>query len=198
MVFTVVSPSWTTVFFRCSGYLRNLCFVFSTPRGEVGTSFFIFPSYSCNSDVEVSCVLQCFSCFETNFFIDVLSNFETAFWSRTTLVVESAHRLSHLLSDLLICKNQCQGCLSYFARLQFLVLQNCRTILNSLGVPCQKRRTVVRFCFSLFQNCRTVPSSVGVPCQNCRTMVRFCFWLSQICRTVRSSLQPLLQIAELC
>ena len=44
LVFTVVSPSWTTDFLRCSGYLSNLCFVFSTPRGEVGTSIFIFPS----------------------------------------------------------------------------------------------------------------------------------------------------------
>ena len=51
-------------------------------------------------------VLQCFSRFETNFFMDVLSNFATAKMSETTLVVESAHRLSHLLSHLRICKNQ--------------------------------------------------------------------------------------------
>ena len=50
-------------------------------------------------------VLQCFSHFETEFFIDVLSNFGTAFMSHTTLVVKSAHRFSPLLSILLIYKN---------------------------------------------------------------------------------------------
>ena len=51
-----------------------------------------------------SCVLQCFSRVETEFFIDVLSNSATSSMSRATLVVESAHRLSHLLSTLHICK----------------------------------------------------------------------------------------------
>ena len=105
LVFTVVSPSWTTVFFRCSGYLRNLCFVFSTPRGEVGTSTFRLP-YKVSTQILPQPCFTMFSCFETHLFIDVLSTFATAFMCWTTLVVDSSHRPSHLLSVLLTCENQ--------------------------------------------------------------------------------------------
>ena len=52
----------------------------------------------------VSCVLQCFSYFWTNFFYDVLSNFAIVISGRTTLIVKSAHRLWDLLSTFHICK----------------------------------------------------------------------------------------------
>ena len=42
--------------------------------------------------------------FETEFFIDVLSNFATAFSVIAALMMKSAHRLSHLLSTFHICK----------------------------------------------------------------------------------------------
>ena len=43
MVFTIVSPCWTTDFLRCSGYFRNPGFCADNPHGVLGTSIFIFP-----------------------------------------------------------------------------------------------------------------------------------------------------------
>ena len=114
--------------------------------------------------------MQCFLHFETEFFIDVLSTLATAFMSRATLVVKSAHRLSHLLCNLLICKNHFGNVLSNLFIFNFH-FQNCRTVLSSCGLPCPKCRTVLRFRFSLSQNCRTVLSSLQLPCPNCRTVV---------------------------
>ena len=97
-----------------------------------------------------------FSCFETNFFIDVLSNFGIAFMSQTTLVVESAHRLSHLLSNLLISTNQFLGMsqlICSFAISSFTELQNCGLFLG-FPLPELPDCSAVLFCaFSELQNC---------------------------------------------
>ena len=97
---------------------------------------FHFPTIKLQPGFCLSCVLQCFSCFETNFFIDVLSNFGTAFWSRTTLVVESAHRLSHLLSTLQICKQVVQD-------IPKKLLWICGTVFTFWRGQCPNCRTVV-------------------------------------------------------
>ena len=116
---------------------------------------FHFPIIKLQPGFCVNCVLQCFSCFETNFSIDVLSNFATAFMSQTTLVVESAHRLSHLLSDLLICKKPILGMsqlICSFAISSFIELQNCALFLG-WPLPEMQDSSAVLFCsFSELQN----------------------------------------------
>ena len=136
LVFTVVGTLWSLVFSRCSVYLLNLYFVFSSPCGPLGTSTFKFTLYNCNPAVVVNHDLQCFSYFWTNFFYDVLSNFGTAFWSRTALVVESAHRLWDLLSTLQICKRVLQDILKK-------LLSICGTVITFLRGQCPICRTVV-------------------------------------------------------
>ena len=56
----------------------------------------------------------------------------------------------------------------------FIFNQNCRTMLSSWGVPCQKCRTIARFGFLLSQNYRTVPSSLWSPSRIYRTLLFFC------------------------
>ena len=70
------------------------------------------------------------------FFIDVLSNFAIVISVRATLMVKSAHRLSHLLSTLRICKRVVQDIPK---KLSWI----CGTVVTFWCAHCPNCRTVV-------------------------------------------------------